>query len=118
MLAINNKQKIFLAINPIDFRCGIDGIANVCKRQFLLDPQSGHLFVFRNKAATSVKILGFDNQGYWLLQKRLSQGSFRHWPTSQYSVVYLSTAQCHVLLDNGNPGTVATAPPWKHHTAH
>ena len=32
MLAINNKQKIFLAINPIDFRCGIDGIAVTLRR--------------------------------------------------------------------------------------
>ncbi|MBM9539249.1 IS66 family insertion sequence element accessory protein TnpB, partial [Desulfobulbus alkaliphilus] len=27
-----------------------------------------------------LKLLGYDGQGFWLCQKRLSQGRFRWWP--------------------------------------
>ena len=41
------------------------------------DPQSGHVFVFFNKAKTHVKLMVWDRSGYWIAYKRLEHGTFR-----------------------------------------
>ena len=57
MLSVPQRHRIFLAVKPIDFPKGIDGIALLCKNQFSQDPMSGHYFVFHNKRKTDLKIL-------------------------------------------------------------
>ena len=76
MIQITPHMKIFLAVEPADFRKGIDGLARLCKEELKSDPFSGSMFVFRNKRATALKILVYDGQGYWLMQKRLSEKRF------------------------------------------
>ena len=80
MLQITPHMRIVLAVEPVDFRKGIDGLAGICRRVLHVDPFAGTLFVFRNRTGTSLKLLGYDGQGFWLCQKRLSQGRFRWWP--------------------------------------
>lgn len=76
MLAITPKHKIYLAVQAIDFRRGIDGLAALCRQQFSIDPFSGHYFIFRNRHNSAIKILAYDSQGFWLCHKRLSKGLF------------------------------------------
>jgi transposase len=113
MLAITPKHKVYLAVQAIDFRRGIEGLSALCRTQFLLDPFSGHCFIFRNKKASAIKILIYDSQGFWLCQKRLSKGAFRYWPKASNAVVMLNSAQLQVLLHNGNPWAVNSEPPWR-----
>ncbi len=56
---------------------GIDGLIAVCKQKLSVDPFNGSLFLFYNKSKTSIKILSFDGQGFWLCAKRLSKGNFK-----------------------------------------
>ncbi|MCP4117184.1 MAG: transposase [Desulfobacteraceae bacterium] len=35
---------------------------------------------FLNRRRTAIKILCYDGQGFWMCQKRLSQGRFKWWP--------------------------------------
>jgi hypothetical protein len=44
------------------------------RRNSQADPFSGSLFVFRSRRGTSIRILVYDGQGFWLAQKRLSKG--------------------------------------------
>ena len=60
MLAITAYMRVFLAVEPADFRKGIDGLSQLCRNHLELDPFSGAVFVFRNKKATALKILAFD----------------------------------------------------------
>jgi transposase len=113
MLSITEKHKVYCAVQAIDFRRGIDGIAALCKNQFSLDPFSGHYFIFRNRKASAIKVLAYDSQGFWLCHKRLSKGTFRHWPKFSTSLVMLSSAQLQVLLQNGNPMTLSCEPPFR-----
>ena len=113
MLTVSPKHRIFLAIKPIDFRKGIDGIARLCKQQFAQDPMNGHYFIFHNRRKTDIKLLYYDSQGFCLLQKRLSSGKFSHWPEGPNPLVTLSSEQLQVLLNNGDPTTVKIAPAWK-----
>ena len=80
MLQITPQMKVLVAVEPADFRCGIDGLAALCKKSLVQDPFAGTVFVFRNRRATSIKVLVYDGQGFWLCQKRLSAGRFRWWP--------------------------------------
>ncbi len=113
MLLIPPTSKIYLAIQAIDFRKGIDGFRALCEQQFSLDPFSGHYFIFRNKKASAIKILVYDSQGFWLCQKRLSKGYFHHWPKNPHALVTLNSAQLQVLLQNGDPSLVHIDPPWR-----
>lgn len=69
---------ILQAINPADFRCGIDGFVAICRRQLAQDPRSGILFVFINRNKTMIRALSYDGTGFWLMTKRLSKGKFAH----------------------------------------
>lgn len=112
MLQVTAKHKIFLAVQAVDFRCGIDALSAQCRRHLQAEPMSGHLFVFRNRRGNAIKVLTFDGQGFWLCQKRLSKGRFKHWPNSNYSGLSLNVAQLQVLLYNGDPSNVNTGPDW------
>ena len=72
MLQITPQMRILAAIEPVDFRKGIDALAQLCKQKLETDPFSGCLFLFRSRSATAIKILVYDSQGFWIAQKRLS----------------------------------------------
>jgi len=60
MIQITPQMRIMVAVEPADFRNGIDGLARVCRRVLEMDPFSGYVFVFRNRRATSIKIITYD----------------------------------------------------------
>lgn len=116
MMAVTAKTRVLAFTTPMDFRKGIDGLARVCREALSEDPFSGTVFVFRNRRRTSVKVLAYDGQGFWLCQKRLSEGRFRYWPgegtTGQRE---LAAHQLQVLLAGGDAEARAVrgAPIWK-----
>ena len=77
MLQITSQMRILVAIEPADFRRGIDGLARVCKDVLQQDPFGGWVFVFRNRRATAVKVLVYNQTGTLLLEKEfeVSDGS-------------------------------------------
>lgn len=116
MLQIAPQQTILLATKPADFRCGIDGIAALCRSQLNQDPFSGKVFVFTNKRRTSVKILVYDGQGYWLCLKRFSKGKLAWWPATQEAAHQLLPSQLQILLYQGSPQTANIPENWRNIT--
>jgi transposase len=86
VIQITVQTRILVAIQAVDFRKGIDGLARVCQEQLQTDPFSGRLFVFCNRRRTALEILAYDRRGFWLCQKRLSRGRFPYWPASAAGV--------------------------------
>jgi transposase len=113
MLQITPQMKILVAVEPADFRKGIDGLAALCKSSLQQDPFAGTVFVFRNRRATAIKVLVYDGQGFWLCQKRLSEGRFRWWPSSEEVTHALAAHQLTVLFSAGNPNQTSAAPEWR-----
>jgi len=113
MLQLSAQTRVFLAIEAADFRRGIDGLAALCRQRLGADPMDGAIFVFRNRRGTSLKLLSYDGQGFWLCQKRLSQGRLNWWPTSKQASEPLSARELQILLWNGNPKTVELAEDWR-----
>jgi transposase len=79
MLTLSPAVRIYLATGATDLRRSIDGLSALVRERFDLDPLSGHLFLFRNRRGDRVKILLWDQSGFWVLYKRLEQGTFA-WP--------------------------------------
>ncbi len=118
MLQITPQMKILVAIEPVDFRKGIDSLARVCKATLQQDPFAGAVFVFRNRRRTAIKVLVYDGQGFWLCQKRLSEGKFRWWPQAtdpavEECVKQLAAHELLVLFSAGNPERTLAAPDWR-----
>lgn len=115
MIQITPQMRILVAVEPTDFRRGIDGLARVCREVLKRDPLAGWVFVFRNRQATAVKLLVYDGQGFWLCQKRLSRGHFRWWPcrADDSGARSLAAHELHVLLSAGNPEATQAAPVWR-----
>jgi transposase len=113
MIQITPHMRVLVAVEPADFRCGIDGLARVCRERIRSDPFSGAVFVFRNRRRTAIKLLVYDGQGYWLCHKRLSTGRFRWWPSGADGAVRLEVHELAVLLRAGNPEATRAAPAWR-----
>jgi transposase len=54
-------MRILVAVEPIDFRAGIDGLVGACRQRLQADPFSGAVFVFGNRARTAIKVLTYDS---------------------------------------------------------
>jgi len=114
MLQITPQMKILVAVEPADFRRGIDGLARLCQETLEADPFVGTVFVFRNRRGTALKVLMYDGQGFWLCQKRLSQGRFPWWPSAtDGNARRLAAHELLVLLAAGNPTRTGAAADWR-----
>lgn len=114
MIQITPQMRILLAVQPADFRKGIDGLAQVCRQVLQKDPFSGYVFIFRNKRATAIKVLMYDGQGFWLCQKRLSKGRFNWWPADGNSCLrQLAVHEVQLLIWNGELRKARVAPLFK-----
>lgn len=114
MLSIAPQMRILVAVEPADFRKGIDGLAGICRNALQENPFSGCVFVFRNRRATAIKILVYDGQGFWLCQKRLSKGRFQWWPESAVAAVReLEARDLQLVVWNGDPSRGAMKPLWR-----
>ena len=112
MIQITPQMRILCAVEPVDFRKGIDGLAGICRRVLNTDTFSGYAFVFQNKRGTAIKILVYDGQGFWLCQKRLSSGRFHWWPGREKGhMEQLPAHELQMLLWNTNPQ--GAGPLWK-----
>ena len=113
MLQLTPQSRIFLALAPVDFRKGSDGLAAVCRRTFAQNPLDGAVYVFCNRTGTTLKLLCYDGQGFWLCTKRLSQGRLQWWPRADGAAVRLPVRELQVLLWNGSPDQAAMAAAWR-----
>ena len=106
MLQLVPYHHIHVAVAPVDFRKGISGLVALCEQALAHDPFSGHLFVFRNRPKTAVKLLVYDGNGFLLCHKRFSSGQLSWWPSSAKDTVNLSVDQLKIVLQQGSPMAV------------
>ena len=113
MIQVTPQMRVLVAVEPVDFRNGIDGLAQLCRERLRSDPFSGWVFVFRSRTGQSIKVLVHDQLGFWLCQKRLSQGRFRHWPKGNGQSAELLAHELQVLICAGNPATTGVPAVWR-----
>ena len=113
MIQITPHMRLLVAVEPVDFRRGIDGLAAQCRAVLKEEPMSGAVFAFRSRGGKAVKLLVYDGQGFWLCQKRLSAGRFRFWPSTDAPSVLLRAHEFQVLLSGGDFSSTLAAPEWR-----
>jgi transposase len=86
MLYLTQETQVLLAVEPVNFRKQIDGLVALCEQALFINPRSGQLFVFINRARTMIRILCYEQGGYWLATKRLSRGRYNLWPNNRGQV--------------------------------
>jgi transposase len=117
MIQVTPQMRVLAAVEPADFRQGIDGLARLCRAHLKADPFSGAVFVFRNRQRTAVKALVYDGQGFWLCHKRLSSGRFRWWPSAADGpAAALRAHELAVLLSGGDAAAAGAVPDWRNVT--
>ena len=63
MIQITPQMRILVAVQPVDFRKGIDGLAALCRQVLASDPLAGTLFVFCSRRRHALKCLIYDGYG-------------------------------------------------------
>lgn len=92
-------QQVWLVPGATDMRKSIDTLAALVTYAIHQDPLSRQLFVFCSKDRSKIKILFWDQNGFWLFYKRLENGRFR-WPTSNSTgALCITRKQLNWLLD-------------------
>jgi transposase len=114
MIQVTPQMRILVAVEPADFRKGIDGLARVCREVLRQDPFSGYVFVFGNRRRQAIKVLIYDGQGFWLCQKRLSKSRFPWWPQrGSEATQRIQAHQLAVLLSAGDPTVAQGVAAWR-----
>ena len=76
MLTLRPHITVRLALQPVDFRKSIDGLAIAVGHALGRDPMSGEVFLFRNRNRTAIKALYWTQNGFVLIYKRLERHRF------------------------------------------
>lgn len=98
MFKLNATRAVYLHRDAIDFRKNINGLASLVEQGLGMNAFGHAVFVFGNRRRDRIKILGWDRNGFWLLQKRLEDARFV-WPREDTTVIELTVQQLHWLLD-------------------
>ncbi|MEO0601506.1 MAG: IS66 family insertion sequence element accessory protein TnpB [Myxococcota bacterium] len=75
-MRVRRELVIRYAVEPVDFRKSIDGLAMAVGQALERDPMNGEVFVFRNRRRTALKALYWTKNGFVMLYKRLEKGRF------------------------------------------
>jgi transposase len=99
MLAISSTSRIYLYTPAADMRKGIDGLSGMVRSELGADPTDGSLFVFVNRRRDRMKILRFDDGGFWLYYRVLEAGTFESVPSPESaSRLTIDATQLAMLL--------------------
>lgn len=98
LIPLPSGTKIWLVAGITDMRNGFNGLAAKVQTTLKDDPMSGHVFIFRGRNGSQVKLLWSTGDGLCLLTKRLERGRFA-WPSARDGKVFLTPAQLAMLLE-------------------
>ena len=89
-------DQVWLAIEPVDMRTGIDGLSLKIQQALGRSPCDGTAYAFRNRNGNRIKLLVWDGTGVWLCVRRLHHGRFT-WPQAEAVICTLSAEEWYWL---------------------
>ena len=113
MIQTSSQSRVFVAIEPIDFRKRMDGTAGYCRLHLAREPLDGAIYVFKNKRSSMIRLYFFDGWSEWCCDIRIAKGNFRGWPKSEYALTGLQAHDLQVLIRNGNVKGANIPEAWK-----
>jgi transposase len=89
-------EAVWLAVQPLDMRAGTEtALTRVVNVFGAARPH--HAYLFANRRANRMKVLGHDGIGVWLAARRLNVGKFV-WPKDAGATLTLTRAQFDALV--------------------
>ena len=98
MIDLSQVRRYYVACGYTDLRRGIDGLAAIVTQQFGAQLNEESLFLFCGRRTDRIKALYWSGDGYLLLYKRLSNGSFQ-WPRSEAELRLLDPQTFRWLME-------------------
>lgn len=105
-----SPTQVWLAVEPVDMRLGIDGLSLRIQESLGCSPCDGSAYAFRNRRHNRLKLLIWDGTGVWLCQRRLHRGHFI-WPNAKSPVCTLDHAQWKWLITGVDWQRLEVPPP-------
>ena len=107
-------KEVFIAQHAIDFRKGADGLIAECYAMEL-DPYEGDCVVFVHRTRRSVKVIGGNAMGVWVLLRRFEGGALKAmFPfLEDPSFVSATQGELALLLEGATCEVKAKATPWR-----
>lgn len=90
-------SQVWLVVEPVDMRAGIDGLSLRIQTTLGRSPCEGSAYAFANRRRNRLKLLVWDGTGVWLCQRRLHRGHFI-WPSAEATVWSLKPEQWRWLV--------------------
>lgn len=90
-------EQVWLAVEPVDMRLGIDGLSLKVQQALGRSPCDGSAYAFCNRRGNRIKLVVWDGTGVWLCVRRLHQGRFT-WGQGEGGVCTLSAQQWQWLV--------------------
>jgi transposase len=92
-----SSAHIWFYRDPIDFRKGLNGLLELISSELKSDPGNQDIYLFRSRSARSIKMVFWQDDGFWLCQKRMEGKRFR-FPEKSKECMVLSARQLTWLL--------------------
>ena len=100
MLMSLSNLKVYVSTKATDMRKSFDSLANEVLITHNSDPSNGSLYVFFNKNLSSVKMLLWEEGGYWIYYRRLEKGKFvKPISSENRESIKISSQDLSLLLD-------------------
>jgi transposase len=104
--------RIFVGLEPLDFRNGLNGTAAACRLKIKQNPLDGGLFVFINRSKNMLRLYYFDGHGECAFTKRVVKGRFPWWNDGKIPEEVV-VEHLHLILRGGDPKKIKFPEPWK-----
>lgn len=107
--------RIILACGATDMRKSINGLSEIVCSRFSLDPREKIIFAFCNNGRNRVKLLVWEDNGFWIHFKRIERGKVV-WPevnATEETMVLLLDDLKNIILAPGIKQKVKRNEVWK-----
>lgn len=108
---ISKVDHIYIRTGYTDMRKQLDGLIDIIKYNFKLDPYSNSVFLFCGRRADRIKAVHYEGDGFCLMYKRFENGRLK-WPRNGEEVRLLSAQQLRWLLEGLSPDQPNAVQKW------
>lgn len=98
MLSISAAYHYYVYRGITDFRCGMDSLSGIVRKELKRDPLGGDIYIFFNRRRNQIKLLHFEGDGFALYQKRLERGSYELPSSGEQDSISLSSEALLLIL--------------------
>ena len=98
MVDLSRVSNYYVACGYTDLRRGIDGLVSIVTLQYGGELREDSLFLFCGRRTDRIKALYWSGDGYVLIYKRLSNGSFQ-WPRTAEELRLIDSQSFRWLME-------------------